>query len=293
MQRTGFGYNPDPFGDTPCVCLRIPTGGGKTLLAAHAVGRMAAAWPNAAPKPLALWLVPSETIRSQTLAALATPGHPFHEALALACGADVRVCALDEVATLSAQDFDARAVVVVATIQSFRVEDTDQRNVYAFSEAFEPHFRGLSPGALAPLQQLPDALVTLSDVRSAKAGRAMLVGRVGQHRLSLANWLALRRPYVIVDEAHNAKTERSFEALKRLNPALILELSATPLARRSNVLYHVSAQELQAEDMIKMPITLIEHTLSSNCWAGSCACPTPAAAAIRRQPVRAACHAGR
>jgi hypothetical protein len=35
-----------------------------------------------------------------------------------------------------------RAVVVVATIQSFRVEDTDQRNVYAFSEKFEPHFRG-------------------------------------------------------------------------------------------------------------------------------------------------------
>ena len=27
----------------------------------------------------------------------------------------------------------------MATIQSFRIEDTEQRNVYAFSEAFEPH----------------------------------------------------------------------------------------------------------------------------------------------------------
>ena len=36
-QITGFGYNTEPFGELPCVCLRIPTGGGKTLLGAHAV----------------------------------------------------------------------------------------------------------------------------------------------------------------------------------------------------------------------------------------------------------------
>jgi type III restriction enzyme len=70
----------------------------------------------------------------------------------------------------------------------------------------------------------------------------------------------LHQPYVIVDEAHNTKTERSFEALKRLNPCLILELTATPVPKRTNVLFHVSAQQLQAEDMIKMPIALIEHT---------------------------------
>lgn len=258
--QTGYGYNPEPFGDTPCVCLRIPTGGGKTLLGAHAVGRMAQAWPAGGPRPLALWLVPSDTIRSQTLAALSTPGHPFHTALAQACGEDVRVCDLDAVATLAPQDFDQHAVVVVATIQSFRVEDAEQRNVYAFSEVFEPHFRGVPVAALAALQGLPDALVTAADVQSAKAGRAMLARFVGQPRWSLANWLALRQPYVIVDEAHNTKTERSFEALRRLNPALILELTATPVAKRSNVLFHVSAQQLQAEHMIKMPITLVEHT---------------------------------
>jgi hypothetical protein len=108
--------------------------------------------------------------------------------------------------------------------------------------------------------RLPDAVVTTEDVAGAKAGREMLARFVGQPRWSLANWLALREPYVIVDEAHTTKTERSFEALKRLNPALILELTATPLPKRSNVLFHVSAQQLQAEDMIKMPITLVEHT---------------------------------
>ncbi|MDP1646890.1 MAG: hypothetical protein Q8M01_01630 [Rubrivivax sp.] len=109
---------------------------------------MARAWPVASAQPLALWLVPSDTIRTQTLAALSTPGHPFREALAQACGDGVRVCDLESVATLTPQDFDAHAVVVVATIQSFRVEDADQRNVYAFSGAFEPHFRGLPAAAL-------------------------------------------------------------------------------------------------------------------------------------------------
>nr|MCU0922652.1 DEAD/DEAH box helicase family protein [Burkholderiaceae bacterium] len=232
--QTGYGYHAQPFGETPCVCLRIPTGGGKTLLAAHAVGRMAREWPGATPKPLALWLVPSDAIRTQTLAALTKPGHPFREALAAACGDTVRVCDLEDVALLSPQDFDAHAVVVVATMQSFRVEDTDQRNVYAFSEALEPHFRGVPPAALQGLSGLPDALVTADDVASSKAGREMLARFVGQPRWSLANWLALRGPYVIVDEAHNAKTERSFEALQRLNPALILELTATPLPKRTN-----------------------------------------------------------
>ena len=257
---TGYGHNAEPFDDTPCVCLRIPTGGGKTLMAAHAVGRMAREWPSLAPQPLTLWLVPSDTIRAQTLAALSTPGHPFREALAQGCGESVRVCDLDEVATLSPQDYDARAVVVVATIQSFRVENTDQRNVYAFSEAFEPHFRGVPAAALQVLHGLPNAVVTAEEAAAATAGRTMLARFVGQPRWSLANWLALRQPYVIVDEAHNTKTERSFEALQRLNPALILELTATPVPKRTNVLFHVSAQQLQAEHMIKMPIALIEHT---------------------------------
>lgn len=263
-ELTGYGYNAEPFGSLPCLCLRIPTGGGKTLLAAHAIGTLTREWPGRHPQPLALWLVPSDTIRSQTLKALATPGHPFRAALAEACGDDVVVCELDALAQLSPQDFEQRAVVVVATIQSFRVEDTDQRNVYAFSEAFEPHFRGVPVAGLQALNGLPDALVTEADVgaaqTAAKAGREMLARFVGQPRWSLANWLALRQPYVIVDEAHTTKTERSFEALKRLNPALILELTATPLPKRSNVLFHVSAQQLQAEHMIKMPITLVEHT---------------------------------
>lgn len=255
FEEGGYGYRTEPFGEVPCICLRIPTGGGKTLLASHAVVRMAKEWQDS-DAPAALWLTPSDTIRSQTLNALQTPGHPYREALEEAYGQRFQVCDLENVATISPHDWGMQAVIVVATIQSFRIEETGLRNVYAFNEAFEPHFKGKSERELATLHKLPDAVVTEQD---AADPNSPLKGYVGKPKYSLANWLALQQPLVIVDEAHNTKTERSFEALKRLNPAVILELTATPVPKHTNVLYHVSAQELQAENMIKLPIVLLEH----------------------------------
>ena len=255
-ELVGRTYNPDAFGDVPCVCLRIPTGGGKTLLAAHAVATLARDW-QATDAPVALWLVPSDTIRSQTLKALQTAGHPYRDALEAQYGAGVRVCVLDDLAAIAPGDWGRKAIVVVATIQSFRIDDTGQRNVYSFSESFERHFSSCDEQRLRVLHDLPDAVVTSADVAADRSG--VLQGREGQPRWSLANWLALHNPLLIVDEAHNTKTDKSFTALKRLNPSFILELTATPIPAKTNVLYHVSAQELAAEAMIKLPIALAEH----------------------------------
>ena len=257
-EQVGNSYNGDAFGAVPCVCLRIPTGGGKTLLAAHAVQVMAQEW-RATDAPVAVWLVPSDTIRSQTLKALQTDGHPYREALAAHYGAGVRVCTLDDIANIAPPDWGLQAVVVVATIQSFRVDDTDKRNAYSFSEGFERHFKGVDEQRLRVLHGLPDALVTAEEAAIDKTG--VLQGFIGQPRWSLANWLALHEPMLIVDEAHNTKTDKSFTALQRLNPSIILELTATPVAGKANVLYHVSAQELAAESMVKLPIALAEHPL--------------------------------
>ena len=255
-EAVGRPYNTDPFGQVPCICLRIPTGGGKTLMAAHAVNVLAQEW-RATDAPVAVWLVPSDTIRSQTLKALQTAGHPYREALEASYGSGVRVCVLEDLANIAPPDWGQRAVVVVATIQSFRVDDTDKRNVYSFSESFERHFRGAGEQRLRVLHGLPDALVTPEEATHDKTG--VLAGFINQPRWSLANWLALHEPLLIVDEAHNTKTDKSFTALKRLNPSAILELTATPIPTKTNVLYHVSAQELAAESMIKLPIALAEH----------------------------------
>ena len=112
----GRPYQSEPFGpDVPCVCLRIPTGGGKTLLAAHAVPLLARHW-RASDAPVAVWLVPSDAIRAQTLKGLQTPGHPVRQVLADAYGDRLRVCALEDVAQIAPPDWGRAAVVVVATI---------------------------------------------------------------------------------------------------------------------------------------------------------------------------------
>ena len=60
----------------------------------------------------------------------------------------------------------------------------------------------------------------------------------------LANLLVLHRPLVIVDEAHNNRTEQAFRTLRNLHPLGLIELTATPTAG-SNVLYHVWREELK------------------------------------------------
>ncbi|OYX60293.1 MAG: hypothetical protein B7Y89_16590 [Novosphingobium sp. 32-60-15] len=54
--------------ETPYVCLRLPTGGGKTILAAHSITVAKESWLEK-DFPLVLWLVPTTTIRRQTVEA--------------------------------------------------------------------------------------------------------------------------------------------------------------------------------------------------------------------------------
>ena len=65
--------------DVPYVCLRLPTGGGKTLLAAHTVGLATDAFLDRS-HPFVLWLCPTDTIRKQTAEAPRTQDHPCRQA---------------------------------------------------------------------------------------------------------------------------------------------------------------------------------------------------------------------
>lgn len=73
-------YSAESLGEVPAVCVRIPTGGGKTFLAAHAVARVGKSYCGT-DVPVVQWLEPSDPIRTQTLAGLATSRHPCREAL--------------------------------------------------------------------------------------------------------------------------------------------------------------------------------------------------------------------
>lgn len=219
----------------PYVCLRIPTGGGKTLVAAHAAGRAARELVET-DRPVVLWLVPSNPIREQTLAALRNRAHPYRRALDERLG-PTEVLDVPEALAASRARYASGAVVIVATMQAFRVSETEGRKVYEENGALMDHFGGLEPEAARELER----------------------GEDGRPVPSLANVLRLYRPIVIVDEAHNARTDLSFETLARFRPSCILEFSATPAqeGQPSNVLHSVSAAELDVEEMIKLPIRLV------------------------------------
>lgn len=233
---------------TPFVCLRVPTGGGKTLMAAHSIGIAARDYLQAT-NPMVLWLVPSTAILNQTIAALKDENHHYRAALLQSFNRNFTVMTKAEALAMSKADATGGAVIIVSTIQSYRREDESGNEnpegvrVYEDAGVLMDHFANLSDEQIARLDKIE--------------GSARPV-------FSLANLLKLHRPMVIVDEAHNSRTELSFRTLARFNPSLILELTATPQIEHrperdkyaSNILYSVSAAELKAEQMIKMPIRL-------------------------------------
>ena len=75
----GYGLSYRPVRELPglpYVCLRIPTGGGKTLVASYAIA-IANKCLLHAEQSLVVWLTPSDAIREQTLTALRDRLHPY------------------------------------------------------------------------------------------------------------------------------------------------------------------------------------------------------------------------
>ncbi len=234
----GISYNPvQELPGLPYVCLRLPTGGGKTLVAAYSVAITAAELLHCE-HPLVLWLTPSNTIREQTLKALKDIDHPYRQALEAKIG-PITILDITEALYVQPAVLSTSTTIIVSTMQAFRVEVTEGRKVYEPSGALMSHFGHITNEAIDGLEIFDN----------------------GQPVTSLANVLRLHRPVVIVDEAHNARTSLSFETLTRFRPACILEFTATPDKERnpSNILHTVSAAELKSEGMIKLPIRLETH----------------------------------
>ena len=249
----GLAYHPIAGfpDDMPYFCLRVPTGGGKTWLAAKSVAVVNTHLLRSE-HSLILWLTPSKPIRDQTIKALRERSHPYHAALREA--GPVTVIDLAEAKAVSRATLDTSTVVIVATVQAFRREDTEFLKVYESNGALMHHFDNLSSAQRAELLTAGEGIDQTIPC-------------------SLANVLRLRRPFVIVDEAHNSRTELSFDTLARFRPSGIMELTATPDTVRtpSNVLHSVSAAELKGEEMIKLPIVLETEPNWQQCLADAIA----------------------
>ena len=232
-ESTQFGqpYFPLKGGEAiPYVCLRVPTGGGKTLIAGHSIKTVNDNF-LAANQSLILWLVPSDAIREQTLYVLKTPGEILHQAMRDLFGA-VNVLDINEALAVQPSTLNTANTIIVSTMQSFKRDDKDKDKdsvalrVNRQNGALMPHFENVD-----------------KELRGEG---------------SLVDAIKLRKPFVIVDEAHNQGTPLAVDTLLRFNPSCILELTATPdrAVNPSNVLRSISASVLQNEDMIKLPLEL-------------------------------------
>lgn len=247
LGRYGGTYTPlADLPNVPYVCLRLPTGGGKTILGAYSIGIARDAWVEK-DYPMVLWLVPSNTIRLQTAEALKNARHPYRQALDEAFDGRVRVFDIADFTLIRPHDIRDHCCIVVGTIQTLRVSNTEGRKVYAHNENMEPHFTAL-PKSLPGLETLDG----------------------GGVKFSFANLMHIHRPLMIVDEAHNAVTGLTREMQARVNPSAIIEFTATPRLN-SNILHSVTAQELKLEEMIKLPIMLSEHDTWQNAVNGAIA----------------------
>ncbi|MBP5719216.1 MAG: DEAD/DEAH box helicase family protein, partial [Abditibacteriota bacterium] len=121
----GFGGVPayqNTLPGVPTICAKVPTGGGKTLLACHSIRPIFDGLPSTKTK-VVVWLVPSDAILTQTLAALRNPAHPYRQCIDVDFGNRVEVYTKDQL--LSGQNFNPTSVteqlsICVLSYDSFR-----------------------------------------------------------------------------------------------------------------------------------------------------------------------------
>lgn len=232
-------YN-NAIAGVPHVCMKVPTGGGKTFMACAAVRRIFDEMPKGKPK-VVVWLVPSDPILLQTTSNLANPDHPYRQRL----NADFagRVGVYTKGMLLNGQNFSPDTVremltVCILSYGSLRINSTkkDVRKVYQENGnllKFAEHFKDDE----ALLADTPDT--------------------------ALIQILRHLSPVVIVDESHNAGSDLSVEMLNNLNPSFVLDLTATP-RKNSNIISYVDARELKKENMVKLPVIVYNRNSSKN-----------------------------
>lgn len=238
----------------PHVCLQLPTGSGKTLIAGHAVGRVLSGLDKAM-TGFVLWIVPSEAIYKQTRTALRDRGHPLRQALEAASGGRVKL--LEKGDDFTATDVANELPVMLLMLQSARQSraGSEQKALKVFRES--GNYSSFFPDAddSIAMGKLRAAVPNLESYDLGDGGAGSFgPGAVIQ---SLGNTLRIVRPLVILDEGHTAYSIERRKLLGTFNPRFLLELTATPSAEHSNILVKVGGKRLRVAEMIKLPIELI------------------------------------
>ena len=246
----------------PHVCLKVPTGGGKTLLGVEAVRRLKIG------TGFLLWLVPTRAIYTQTWDAFRNREHPYRQILERASGGRVKLLQKDDRFTL--QDVETYLCVMLLMLPAANRNKNKEflkmfRDSGGYASFFPPEDN--IQGHQALLEKHPDLETEDLPVRVTSVHNPL--GKLIKQ--SFFNVLKLLKPTVILDEAHKAygnqnveKNRQFVDVVNRLNPRFVLELSATPKLGISNILVNISGVALKDEEMIKLPIQL--RNFSNSDW---------------------------
>ena len=241
VERTDDAGRPIPH-----VCLSVPTGGGKTLLAAAALQRLNRQ------TGLVLWITPTNAIYAQTKAALRNREHPYRQMLEQASGGRVKFMEKDY--PLTALDVHNYLCVMLL---SFPATNRNKNRAFLRMYRDSGHYPTLFPdaddalGDGGLLNAYPDLDRTSND---------------GPVKQSLLNVFKMLRPVVVLDEAHKAygssqnSGQEYANTVSRLGPSLVIELSATPTRGISNLLVDITGSQLQTAEMIKLPVQVTAVT---------------------------------
>lgn len=221
-------YNDSVHG-VPRICIKVPTGGGKTAIGVSSIARFFGVFQKR--EKAVIWLVPSDAIREQVIESFSDTSHPYRQRLNSDFSARVEI--VDVERALSGHIFNhgtmsSQLTVFVLSYDSLRTRNADNRRMFRENGGLAGY--GLSV-------RYDESPVPGADINSVI---------VALHDLN---------PFVVLDESHNARSTLSKEMLVNLNPSAILEMTATP-RRDSNVITYVTASELKKNQMVKIPLVL-------------------------------------
>lgn len=211
-ERQPYVHRTDDAGrPIPHACLKVPTGGGKTLLGAATLER------TRMQTGLVLWIVPSRAIYAQTMKAFKSRDHPYRGRLEVAGAGRVKLFEKDD--AISLDDLSSHLCVMLLMYPA-----ANRRRGREFLRMFR------DTGRYPTLLPRSDDRASMELLKGSNPDLDLEADGAVKH--SLFNLLKVRRPVVVLDEAHKAyggKGATEFvEAVNRLNPRLVVELSATP-----------------------------------------------------------------
>jgi type III restriction enzyme len=229
----------------PDFYLKIPTGGGKTLLACHAIDLINKIYLNKQ-TGLILWIVPTSQIYRQTLLSLKNRENPYRQVLDISSGG--RTVILEKGDKFTELDVKQNLLVMMLMLPSANRQVKEVLKVFKDTGGFSGFFpmEDDRAGNEKLLAQYPNLDYFGGDLSA--------FGKI--IKTSLGNTLRLLQPIIIIDEGHKSYSVKARETIAGFNPSIVLELSATP-PKGGNILVDISGQELNREEMIKLDLHII------------------------------------